>query len=194
MSQDPRYVPHKLLSAIGIATDLLDLPLTAAQSEALALELTGPVRALIAEALGAAGDDTPVTYAVTEPAPAGEEFEESEFAGCVTRVGLDVDLDSPAGTVAGKARRQPDVTAVEIRDAHTLAVTVDPQSLDAWRWWLHQFRITPEQVKVHGTFAEAVGSKDGATVLLRGEQVPELLTDQAAARLMGLIAEAPARA
>ncbi|MFR0354113.1 hypothetical protein [Streptomyces sediminimaris] len=193
MIQDPRHVPHKLHSAIDMATDLLDLPLDARQREALALELTGPVRALIAEALGAAGDETPVQYAVAEPPPEPEEFEESEFAGCTTRVGLDVDLDSPAGTVAQKARRQPDVTAVVIRDAHTLAVTVDPQSIDAWRWWLHQFRISPEKVKVHGTAAEAVGSKDGATVFLRGEHVPELLEDQAAAHLMGVI-PAPAQA
>ena len=190
MNQDPRHVPHKLHAALEMASALLDLPLTAAHREALALELTGPVRALIAEALAQAGDDSPVRYAIADAEPPAQEseFEETEFAGCLTRVGLDVDLDSPAGTVAGKVRRQPDVTAIEIRDAHTIAVTVDPQSLDAWRWWLHQFRIAPDKVTQQGTAAEAIGSKDGATVHLRGEHVPELLADQSAARLMGVIA------
>lgn len=197
MIQDPRHVPLKLKAAIGIAADLLGLPLTTAQREALALELVGPVRALIAEARAAVGDDAPVRYAVADverPAVDGE-FEESEFAGCVTRVGLDVDLDSPAGTVASKCRRQPDVTAIEIRDAHTLEVTVDPQSLDAWRWWLHQFQIAPDTVALKGTFgtaagsscATATGTKDGVIVHLRGEGVPELYSDRDAASLMCLI-------
>ncbi|WP_328439315.1 hypothetical protein OHA71_23550 [Streptomyces sp. NBC_00444] len=193
MIQDPRHVPHKLHAVIGMATDLLDLPLTAAQREALALELTGPVRALIAEALTAVGDDTPVRYAVAaspEHAAADGEFEESEFAGCITRIGLDVDLDSPAGTLAGKCRRQPDVTAIEIRDAHTIEVTVDPQSLDAWRWWLHQFAIDPGKVVLDGATATAAGTKDDATVHLRGTGVPELYADRDAARLMCLIAPA----
>lgn len=200
MSKDPRHVSHKLHSAIGMATDLLGLPLDEVQREALALELTGPVRALMAEALASVGDDAPVRYAVADAERAAEdgEFEVSEFAGCVTRVGLDVDLDSPAGTVATKCRRQPDVTAIEIRDAHTIEVTVDPQSLDAWRWWLHEFQIAPDKVVLEGTFdtatdntfATATGTKDGATVYLRGEGVPELYSDRDAARLMCLIAPA----
>ncbi|WP_406157683.1 hypothetical protein [Streptomyces canus] len=187
MSQDPRHVPHKLHSALDMATAILDLPLTGLQREALALELTGPVHALIAEALANAGDDSPVQYAVAEQAAQDSEYDVSEFAGCTTRTALDVDLDSPAGTVAFKCRRQPDVTAIEIRDAHTIAVTVDPQSLDAWRWWLHQFHIAPDTVVLEQTAATATGSKDGATVHLRGDRVPALYTDRAAASLMCLI-------
>jgi hypothetical protein len=188
VSQDLRHVPHKLHSALDMATAILDLPLTGFQREALALELSGPVRALIAGALANAGDDSPVQYAVTAPEQAAQAdgFEVSQFAGCVTRVGLDVDLDSPAGTVASKCRRQPDVTAIEIRDAHTIAVTVDPQSLDAWRWWLHQFHIAPANVVLEKT-ATAVGIKDGVTVHLQGDGVPALYTDRAAASLMCLI-------
>lgn len=189
MSQDPRHVRHKVHSAIEMATGLLDLPLTTPQREALAVELTGPVRALIAEALASAGDDSPVRYAVAdaEPALQGDEFEVSEYAGCTARIGLDVDLDSPACTVAAKVRRQPDVTGIEVRDAHTLGVTVEPRSLDAWRWWLHQFQIAPDKVVLDDTVATATGIKDKATVHLRGDGVPELYTDQAAARLMCLI-------
>jgi hypothetical protein len=182
-------VPHKLHSALEMATVILDLPLTPPQREALALELTGPVRALIVEALAAAGDDSPVQYAVTVPEQAAQDngFDVSEFAGCTTRTALDVDLDSPAGTVAFKCRRQPDVTALEIRDAHTVAVTVDPQSLDAWRWWLHQFQIAPATVVLEKTAATAIGIKDGVTVHLQGDGVPALYTDRAAASLMCLI-------
>ncbi|MDT7847251.1 hypothetical protein [Streptomyces justiciae] len=193
MSKDLRHVPHKLHSALEMASAILDLPLTAPQREALALELTGPVRALIAEALADIGDDTPVRYAVNdvELAPGSGEFEVSEFAGCIARVGLDVDLDSPAGTVAAKVRRQPDVTGIEIRDAHTFGVTVDPQSLDAWRWWLHQFQIDPATVVLDGTVATATGTKSGATVHLRGDGVPAMYSDQDAASLMCLVEARP---
>ncbi|MEU6376758.1 hypothetical protein [Streptomyces sp. NPDC046909] len=192
MSQDPRHVPHKLHSALEMANAILDLPLTPGQREALALELTGPVRALIAEALANAGDESPVRYAVADAElhPDAEEFEVSEFAGCTTRVGLDADLDSPAGTVAAKARRQPDVTGIEIHDALTIGVSVDPQSLDAWRWWLHSFQIDPATVVLDGTVATATGTKDGATVHLRGDNVPAMYSDKGAARLTRLIAPA----
>jgi len=194
VTRDPRRVPLKLHSALEMAAALLDLPLTSTQLEGLALELTGPVRALIAEALAEAGDDSPVRYAVTsgEPTPDAPEFEESEYAGCITRVGLDVDLDSPAGTLAAKCRRQPDVTALELRDAHTIGVTVVPQSLDAWRWWLFQLGVDPSTVVMAGTVATATGCKDGVTVHLSGDDVPELYADRGAAALMCLIA--PARA
>ncbi|MFJ3794989.1 hypothetical protein ACIPSJ_01735 [Streptomyces sp. NPDC090088] len=193
MIQDPQRVPHKLHSALQMATGLLDLPLTVAQLEALALELTGPVRALVAEAVAATSDDSPVRYAIADPSviEAGE-FEVTEYAGCITRIGLDVDLDSPAGTVKDKVRRQPDVTAIEIRDAHTIAITVEPGSLDAWRWWLHQFGIDPATVQAAGTAMTATGRKDDAAVYLRGDGVAALYVDRAAAELMCLLAPAKA--
>jgi hypothetical protein len=192
VSEDPQHVQHKLHAALEMATALLDLPLTWAQRETLTIELTGPVRALIAEALAQAGDDAPVRYAVTEstPATADEDtrFEVSEFAGCTTRISLDVDLDSPAGTVAGMVRRQPETTAIEIRDAHTVAVTISPRSLDAWRWWLTQLQIRPDMVALQDTVAEAIGTKDGATVHLRGEGVPAMYdAGREAAWLIGLV-------
>ncbi|MEU9149160.1 hypothetical protein AB0D59_01065 [Streptomyces sp. NPDC048417] len=193
MTQDLRHVPHKLHSALQMAVGLLDLPLTAAQLEALALELTGPVRALIAEAVTGTTDDSPVRYAVADPnvvADSDGEFEVSTWAGCTTRISLDVDLDSPAGTVQAKVARQPDVTGVEITDAYTIGITVDPRSLDAWRWWLGQFGIDPATVKVDGTAMTATGLKDGATVHLRGDGVAALYADRAVAELVCLLAPA----
>lgn len=189
MNQDPRHVPHKLDSALRMAAGLLDLPLTASQLEALALELTGPVRALIAEALAAVGDDAPVRYAVTDGT-----FEESEFAGCVRRVGLDVDLDSPAVVLAERLRStQYDVVSTEVPNGTTLGITVRPQSLDCWRWWLGTLGVEPSRVTTDRDTAVGTGSCKNVTVHVRGEGVPELLTDRAAARLMGVIAEPAAR-
>lgn len=185
MTQDPRRVPHKLHSALELAATLLDLPLTATHLESLALELTGPVRALIAEALAAVGDDAPVRYAV-----ASGEFEESEFAGCLRRVGLDVDLDSPAATLAERLRStQHDVVSTEVPDGTTLGITVRPQSLACWHWWLGTLGVTPNSVTVDGQAAVGTGSCKGVIVHLRGEGVPELLTDHAAARLMCVLVE-----
>ncbi|MFF6985649.1 hypothetical protein [Streptomyces sp. NPDC010273] len=187
MSQDPRHVPHKMHSALELAVTLLDLPLTAAHLEALALELTGPVRALIAEALAAVGDDAPVVYAV---AAGTAEVEESEFAGCLQRVGLDVDLDSPAATLADRLRStQHDVVSTEVPASTTLGITVRPGSLACWRWWLGTLGVTPSNVTVEGKSAVGTGSCKGVTVHLRGEGVPDLLTDHAAARLMGVLVQ-----
>lgn len=81
----------------------------------------------------------------------------------------DTELDSPAGTVATKARRQPDVIAVEILDAHTVELMLAPASLTEWRWWLTQLCIDPASVTRKGTAVVATGSRDGATVRVRAE-------------------------
>ncbi|MER6531197.1 hypothetical protein [Streptomyces sp. NPDC001508] len=189
MTRDPRHVPLKLHSAIEFAAQLLDLPLDARQLEALAVELTGPVRALIAEARADVGDDSPVRYAVADTS-AGE-FEESEFAGCTVRVGLDVDLGSPAAALADRLRStQYDVVSTEVPDAGTLGITVRPQSLDCWRWWTAQLGIALASVVTDGDAVTATGTCKGVTVQLRGEGVSALLADRAAARLMGVTAPA----
>lgn len=189
MTQDPRHVPHKVHSALELAATMLDLPLTARHLETLAFELTGPVRALIAEALANAGDDSPVRLAVTGPKVAV-----SEYAGCTTTVGLDVDLDSPAAALADRLRAsQHDVTATEVSGPATLGLTVRPQSLTCWSWWVHRLNLSVEDIRTDGDSVTATGSYRGVAINLRGDGVPALLTDQEAARLMGLIAE-PARA
>ncbi|CUW29650.1 hypothetical protein [Streptomyces reticuli] len=288
MSQDPS-VTVRLQGALELAVTLLALPLDAQQTRALALELSGPVRALLAEALATATDDAPVHYALAPVAVVDERagVATTEYAGCTTRIatdvdhdspaatlaaqlrrhhdvrvtdipsgtylgltirprtatawqwwlekcaipaesvtvqgsyayamgevdgvavhlcgedtavfvdddvrarrGLDVDLDTPAGTVAAKVRRQSDVTGIEIRDAHTVIVTVGATSPVEWQWWLTQLSVPARSVTVEGTTALATGSKDGATVHLRGEGVGAFYEDQAVARLMGLIAPA----
>ncbi|MFJ2515569.1 hypothetical protein ACIPEL_36130 [Streptomyces griseoviridis] len=185
MTTDPRHVPHRLHSALQMATGLLDLPLTGPQLEALAMELTGPVRALIAEATDRAEGDSPVRYAVADDYVA--DYEVSEYAGCTTRVALDADMDSPAGTAAFKCRRQPDCKDVTIHDAHTATVTVEPGSMDSWRWWLVQLGIDPTTVTADGAVSVATGTHSGATVHLRGIGVQAL---PSAARLQAFIAPA----
>ncbi|MER7971121.1 hypothetical protein ABTX35_19350 [Streptomyces sp. NPDC096080] len=187
MSQDPRHVPHRLHSALQMATGLLDLPLTGPQLEALALELMGPVRALIAEAVDQADGDSPVRYAVAPASGSVEDYEVSEYAGCTTRVALDADMDSPAGTAAFKCRRQPDCKDVAIHDAHTATVTVEPGSMDSWRWWLVQFGIDPTTVTADGAVSVATGTHSGATVRLRGIGIQVLAS---ATRLQSYIAPA----
>ncbi|MFJ2007056.1 hypothetical protein [Streptomyces chartreusis] len=185
MNQDPRHVPHKLHSALEMAATLLDLPLTEAQREALALELTGPVRALIAEARADVGDDSPVRYAVA----ATEPVETRWVGGCLCRIGLDVDHDSPAAALAHKLRSsQPDVTATEVPDATTLHLVVRPQSIDCWRWWVHRMGVAINSVHTEGDTVTGTGQYEGVTVHLCGDGVPALLADKSAARLMGVIA------
>lgn len=185
-----RELQQQLYTILTTAVATLDLPLDTRHVDGLAVELTPAIAALLAEADATIAELSPVPYRVAEAAVCDPEFEESQFAGCTTRIGLDVDYDSPAGTVAAKLRRQPDVTALEISDAHTVAVTVDPQSLDAWRWWLHQVQISPGAVAFQGLAATATGAKDGVTVHLHGDGVAELYADRDAARLMCLIAPA----
>ncbi|MEV0478042.1 hypothetical protein, partial [Streptomyces prunicolor] len=163
MSPDPRDVPHKLHSALQMATGLLDLPLTAAHLEALALELTGPVRALIAEAVAEAGTDSPVRYAVVDRQVTGRQVDEqtgvetTEYAGCVSRISTDVDLNSPAATLAAELRRHHDVVLTDVPTGTYVGLTVRPRTFRAWQWWLNKFAISEDTVTVQGTNAYAVG-------------------------------------
>jgi hypothetical protein len=177
VSQDPRHVPHKLYSALEMAAGLLDLPLDARQFDALAIELTGPVRALIAEALDTARDDSPVRYAVTAPhvdEQAGVET--TEYAGCVNRIAVDVDHDSPAAVLAADLRRHHDVVATDVPTGAYLGLTVRPRTARAWQWWLRKLAIREDKVTVQGTNAYAVGEKDGVAVHLCGDDTALLLS------------------
>lgn len=189
MTQDPRHVPLKLHSAIEFTVGLLDLPLDARQREALALELTGPVRALIAEALAQADACAPVRYAVAaRDVDAEDEAATTEYADCVSRLGGDVDHDCPAAALAYRLRTsQHDVTATDVPDATTLGLTVRPQSLDCWRWWIHRLGVRVDSLRTEGDAVTATGSYQGVTINLRGDGVPELLADTSVARLMGVI-------
>ncbi|EYT83979.1 hypothetical protein CF54_04200 [Streptomyces sp. Tu 6176] len=179
---------HQLHSRIELAVQVLDLPLTAEQVERLAVELTPAVRAILAEQAAEITDSVPVTYAVTAPAVLAD-VSVTEHAGCISRIGPDVDLDSPAAALAAQLRQQqPDVVATDVPTATYLGLTVRPRSLAAWRWWLARLGVAAEAVTVQGTAAYAVGTVGDVAVQLCGDGVPELLADEPAARLMGLLA------
>lgn len=182
---------HQLHTRVELAAQMLDLPLTADHVERLAVELTPAVTALLAEQDATHAETAPVRYAVVQEVDEQVGIATTRYAGCTTRVSVDVDLESPAAVLADQFRmRQPDVVATEIPTAMFLGLTVRPQSLHSWRWWLDTLHIAAEAVTVHGTAAYAVGEKDGVAVQLCGDGVPALLTNQGAARLMGLLAEA----
>ncbi|MFF9215572.1 hypothetical protein [Streptomyces viridosporus] len=189
MSRPP--LQHQLHTRIELAVQMLDLPLTADHIERLALELTPALKALLAEQADAHAETAPVRYAVvSKDVDQALGVETTQYAGCTTRIGLDVDLEAPAALLAQELRtRQPDVVATDIPTATYLGLTVRPQSLHAWRWWLDTLGIAAESVTVQGSAAYAVGEKDGVAVQICGDGVPALLADQGAARLMGLLAE-----
>lgn len=177
MSHDPRHVPHKMHSAVTLAVSLLSLPLTDAQCEALALELTGPVRALMAEALAVQAADVPVRCAVIGPGIDEQTgVETTQYAGCLSRIRVDVDHDSPAATLAADLRRHHDVVITDVPAPTYLSLTVRPRTVRAWQWWREQFAIADEVMAVEGGDAHAVGEKDGVTVHLCGEGVAVLLS------------------
>lgn len=197
-----RHLQLKLHAQLRTAVAVLDLPLTDLHIEALAVEMTAPVKAMLAEAVASTEEETPLPVAVTvpvidtSPQPRIDEaagVAVSEYAGCISRIGLDVDLDSPAAALADKLRSsQPDVTATEVPDATTLGLIVRPQSIDCWRWWLNRLNVPVGDVETQGDAATATGHHKGVTIQLRGDGVPGLLTDKAAARLAGVLAPQPA--
>ncbi|MFE9935899.1 hypothetical protein [Streptomyces hirsutus] len=171
-----RELQRSLHASIETAVVFDDLPLDHRHIEALAVQLTPQVKALIAQAVAAAEDNAPVRYGL-----AAAELDER----------VEVALDSPAAVLAAQLRgHQPDVVATDVPSPTYLGLTVRPQSLNSWQWWLGVLSIDPKAVTVQGTAAYAVGTKDGCVVHVCGDGVPELLTDTAAARLMGLLAEA----
>ncbi len=188
MTRDPRDVPHRLHSALEMAAALLDLPLTVAHLEGLALELTGPVRALIAEALAEASTDSPVRYAVVDRQVTGREVdaetgvETTEYAGCVSRISLDVDVDSPAATLAAELRRHHDVVITDVPNGTCLGLTVRSRTVQAWQWWLKKFAISADTVTVQGTDAYAAGVVGDVAVHLCGEDTGTLLSSDVSVR------------
>jgi len=193
-----RPLQHTLHSRIELAAQVLDLPLTADHIERLAVELTPAITALLAEQADTHDETVPVRYAVVDTDAAGGPgvdetagITTTEYAGCTVRIGTEIDLESPAALLAGELRmRQPDVVATDIPTATYLGLTVRPQSLNAWRWWLDKLSIATEAVTLQGDHAYAVGVVGDVAVQLDGEGVPALLTDRGAARLMGLLADA----
>ncbi|MEU5908907.1 MULTISPECIES: hypothetical protein [Actinomycetes] len=180
-----RALQHQLHSILQTATATLDLPLERGHLEGLAVEVTPAIRALLATTPAAAEEDAPVRCALTAEAQLEEAVgvRITEYAGCISRIGVDVDEDSPAAVLAAELRgRQPDVIATSVPDGKYLALTVRPQSLDAWRWWLDKLGIAAEAVTQQGNTAHAVGVVGDVAVEVCGDGVPELQVDASAAR------------
>ncbi|MEU0458354.1 hypothetical protein ABZ322_36490 [Streptomyces sp. NPDC006129] len=182
---------QQLHSRLDLAATILGLPLTAEHLERLAAELAPAIKALLAEQADTQAASVPVRDAVVCAPHEQDGVHTTTYAGCASRIGTDVDLDAPAAVLAEHFRsRQPDVVATDVPTATYLGLTVRPGSLHAWRWWLDKLNIPAESVTVQGSAAYAVGVKNDVVVQLCGDGVPELLTDESAARLMGLLNEA----
>jgi hypothetical protein len=195
-----RDLQHRLHTQLRTAVAFLDLPLGALDIEALAVEMTAPVKAMLAEALATADEQAPLAVSVPGPeawsgsTPGIDEavgVATTEYAGCIARIQVDVDLDSPAAVLAQWMRRQPEVVATDVPTTDYVGVILHPQSLTQWAWWLQKLSVTPDQVTVQGEAAYATGHRDGVTVQVEGDGVPDLLTDREAARLVGALPEHP---
>lgn len=189
MTSDPRSVQHRVHAILRTATAMLDLPLDDRHVEGLAVEITPSVRALLAEALDGAAAEVPVLYAVVgqdlEPVSVDAEagVEVTEFAGCVSRIAVDVDLGSPAAVLAAELRQQqPDVVLTDVPTGSYLGLTVRPKSLEAWRWWLRKIGIAETAVTVQGTDTYAVGQVGNVAVQLHGEDTGTLLSGEVSVR------------
>ncbi|MEL3949485.1 hypothetical protein [Streptomyces sp. LNU-CPARS28] len=179
-----RALQQELHARLTLAAEVLDLPLTGQHLEALAVELTPAIAALLASQQATADETTPVPYTLTDT-PDDAKTEVSLEGTCIARIGLDVDLDSPAAVLAQRLRSsQYDVVATEVPDEATLMLTVRPQSLDCWRWWMAKCSAYRERPK--GKLAEATGSWGGVTVHLRGEGVLDM-QQQGSARLLSAV-------
>jgi len=184
VTSDPRHLPHRLHSALQTATATLDLPLETRHLEALALELTPLLRALCAEVQADAADDAPIRYAVAESVSVDEQagVETTEYAGCIRRISVDVDHDSPAAVLAERLRRHHDVVVTDIPNAAYLGLTIRPKTAAAWRWWLKTLSIPATSVTVQGTDAYASCEVDGVAVHLCGEDTGTLLSESVRTR------------
>ncbi|MEU8555907.1 hypothetical protein AB0C80_18225 [Streptomyces anthocyanicus] len=185
-----RGMQHQLRFRLELATDMLDLPLNGEHLERLAVELAPAIKAIVAEEMEAQAETVPVAYGIVRTAlDAASGVHTTTYPGCIARIGPDVDLESPAALLAAELRgRQPDVVATDVASATYLGLTVRPQSLHAWRWWLDKTGVHPDTVTVQDTAAYATGVVGDVVVALQGDEVPMLMVDEPAARLMGLLA------
>jgi len=186
-----RALQQRLHSRLELAAQMLGLPLTSDQLEDLAAELTPAVRALLAEQADTDAETVPVRCAVVVPGveeQAGVQI--TTYAQCTSRIDTEVDLDSPAARLADELRMgQPDVIATDVPSGTYLGLTVRPQSLHAWRWWIDKLGIATDGITFQDDAAYGMGVVDDVAVAVRADGVPTLLVDRGAARLEGLLAE-----
>ena len=186
-----RDLQHQLHTRIELAAQINDLPLTADHIESLAVDLTPAVKAMLAEQSDTHDATAPVRYAVTGPAvDEAAGVTTTEYAGCTVRIGTDIDIESPAALLADQLRmRQPDVIATDIPTPTYLGLTVRPQSLHAWRWWIDKLGIATDGITFQDDSAYGMGIVSDVAVAVRADGVPTLLVDRGAAKLEGLLAE-----
>jgi hypothetical protein len=193
-----RDLQHALHGSLTTAVAVLDLPLTGQHLERLAVELTPAIKGLLAEDRAELADVVPVEYALTEQAgPVDRHI--TVYAGCTSTIHPEVEEDSPAALLALELRgNQPDVTATDVPTRTHLTLTVRPQSLHGWRWWMDKMSVAPSTTLRHGHVVTGTGHFGEIAVHLRGENIGDLLDDQAAAqsarRLQGFLGgDVPAR-
>ncbi|WP_320784138.1 hypothetical protein [Streptomyces sp. CRN 30] len=186
-----RDLQHRLHTRLQLATEMLDLPLTGKHLEDLAVELTPAIKAMLAEQADSHTATVPVRYAVV----AGTETDETTgirtttYAPCTTRVSTDVAEDAPAALLAATFRtQQADVTATDVPSAAYLGLTVRPQSLQDWAWWVARLALDTAALTQRGGAVHGVGTVGEVVVNVCGDGVPDLLADESVARLMGLLA------
>ncbi|MFJ2731443.1 hypothetical protein [Streptomyces sp. NPDC087317] len=176
-----RALQQRLHGILQTATATLDLPLDPGHLERLAVEVTPAITALLATAQATAEENAPVRCALTDA-----EVDEAcgvrttEYAGCVSRIGVDVAEDSPAAVLAAELRGQSDVIATDVPNATFLQLTVRPRSPQAWQWWLDKLGVAAEAVTRQDNTTYAMGVVGDVVVAMCGDGVPKLLEDQAA--------------
>ncbi|MET9140513.1 hypothetical protein [Streptomyces parvulus] len=188
-----RDLQHELHAYLELAAQTLDLPLDPQHLEGLAVQLTPAVKALIAEATDAHDATVPVPYTVArETLDEQTGIHTTIYAACTARIGTDVPHDAPAALLAAQLRAsQPDVIATNVASPTYLGLSVQPQSLFAWTCWLNRLNVsvTEGAVTMRDNAAYATATVGDVAVELEGLEVPMLLVDESAARLMGLLAE-----
>ncbi|WP_371579418.1 hypothetical protein [Streptomyces sp. NBC_01314] len=173
-----RHLQHLLHSRLDTAAAVLDLPLTRDHLERLAVELTPAVKALLLEADDRAAEHEPVEYTLTEQAAPADRHV-TEYNGCRSSIHPEVDEDAPAALLALEWRgMQPDITSTDVPTRTHLTITVRPQSLRAWDWWLNKAGVAVDSTRRHGQLITGTGYYGEITVYLRGENVGQLLDDQ----------------
>ncbi len=186
-----RHLQHKLHTAIVTAAATLDLPLTDGHTEALARELTPAVKAIVAALDATIEELIPTPYVLAEAADGADRIV-SEYAGCTLSIHPDVAEDAPAALLGLELRStQPDVLALDVATATHLTVTVRPNSLHAWAWWRSKFEADPNGQIPQSCCATLAGQYGEVTVELRGDGVPDLIAQQSADRLSGVLAGHP---
>ena len=176
-----RDLQHALHGSLTTAAAVLDLPLTRQHLEDLAVELTPTVKGLLAEDRAELADVVPVEYALTEQAgPVDRHI--TVYEGCTSTIHPEVEEDSPAALLALELRGTHDVTATDVPTRTHLTLTVRPLSLLGWQWWLDKMSVAPSTTLRHGHLVTGTGHFGEITVHLRGENIGDLLDDQAAAQ------------